>query len=128
MICKGVTKGELEAIAEEVGVKLQEVQEGGIRVPFVRFTLRPIEGRYQRVDQLNSPGPARRVNAVCYHGHRAFLDLLFERFPAARVETAVARYDGASSYAELRDAADVWEGSARTGRVRTSTQCRCEVG
>ena len=124
MVCKGVSLSELEAIAAQVGVRLNQAREGGVRVPFVRFTLRPIGEGYQRVDLLHYE-KARRVNAVCYHGHCAFFDLLFDRFPAATVESARAKFAGFESYAEQRDSIDGWEGSEFSGKVRFSTQCRC---
>ena len=126
MVCKGVSLSELEAIAAEVGVRLNQAREGGMRVPFVRFTLRPIGEGYRRVNFLQSEG--QRVNAVCYHGHCAFFDLLFDRFAAATVESAKAKFAGFESYADQRDAVDEWEGNDHWGRVRYSAQCRCDRG
>ena len=124
MTCQGVTLSELEAIAAEVGVKLHQASEGGKRVPFVRFTLRPIGEAYRKVNFLHSE-EGRRVNAVCYHGHCAFFDLLFERFPAALIVSSSSKYAGFEDYAEKRDAADVLEGNPYHGQVRFSTQCKC---
>lgn len=126
MVCKGVQVSELEAVAAQVGVRLNGLQASESRKwgAVVRFTLRPIEGKFQRYNQLHYER-TRKVNAVCYHGHCAFLDLLFDRFPAARVESASATYEGRDDYAEERGAADVWEGNDHWGRVRYSAQCRC---
>jgi hypothetical protein len=126
MTCKAVAASELEKVAAEVGVKLsvgtaQVSRKWGV---IVRFTLRPLGEKFRRVDQLHHERP-RRVNAVCYHGHCAFFDLLFERFPTAVVESWQVKYAGAEDYADKRDAADVWEGNDYYGRVRYSTQCRC---
>lgn len=125
MTCNGVSLADLEKIAAQVGVKLsnaaEKVTKRGVSC---RFVLRPIGESLRRVSSLYHDTP-RKVNAVCYHGHCQFFDLLFDRFPSAVVVSSVARYDGAGDYADKRDAADVWEGNDYWGRVRTSTQCRC---
>lgn len=127
MTCSGVPLAALQSIAERVGVNLsnaaEKVTKRGVSC---RFVLRPIGESLRRVSDLYHDKP-RRVNAVCYHGHCQFFDLLFQEHPQAVVVSSVATYRGASDYAAKRDAADVWEGNDFWGRVRTSTQCRCST-
>ena len=65
-----------------------------------RFRLAPGASReYQRRGfSRNRDGERRRVNGVCWHGVRDFLRVVFVASPRARVETALATYDGAMQF------------------------------
>lgn len=57
-----------------------------------RLTLRPSATcKYRRVS-AGFGRQGRRVNAVCWHGHREFFRALFALAPEAVVSTALARY------------------------------------
>lgn len=44
--------------------------------------------------------PERKVNAVCWHGHRKFMHKVFNRNMDARIQTAIADYKGYADFAE----------------------------
>lgn len=60
-----------------------------------RFTLRPrsTKGQYARRGHTG-----RRVNAICYHGHYAVMERLFETAPEAILISAMVRYDGVDDF------------------------------
>lgn len=53
-----------------------------------RLSASPFEGK-------NGP---RKVAAVCWHGHYAFMSLLFARYPHARIVTGVTTYNGRKDF------------------------------
>lgn len=54
---------------------------------------------FQRVSMVgNHLGNHRRIAAVCWHGHRDLMRLLFERHPDARLKSALADYRGAEDF------------------------------
>ena len=93
----------LRQCAREVGVKLHETREVGRAV---QFTLRPDgdkdeDGNY-RWQRLSASvlHDERRVFAVCWHGHRAFMREVFAANPDARIKTAWADYRGSEHFEE----------------------------
>lgn len=90
MQIRNVPVEELERIAREVGVEPVSAYLG--------ICLRP-KGEQYRVRKTHSFfGTTRRINAVCWHGHKAFYDKLYTEYPQAKVRTAVARFDGVEDY------------------------------
>lgn len=90
MNVKGATVGALESIAREVGVKVKAVPAG----PSVNFRLSPDGEKYR----LKNRSTGRRMNAVCWHGHRDFLRRLFEANPDAVVGSTLAMYKGGEDF------------------------------
>lgn len=79
------------------------------------FTLRPDKDtrdketgfcQWQRVSSSWSR-QGRKVWAVCYHGHKQFLRVLFEKEPSCRVVSSMATFDGQEDF--LRNAWEVAE-------------------
>jgi len=102
---------EIERIARETQVVLYETRADGLAV---RTSLRPdrataefdrdcgTRGMMVHRWQRRSASPfhtERKVHAVCWHGHYEFMRRLFERFPAARVQTMSADYRGIHDFA-----------------------------
>lgn len=97
----GISWEGLESAARETGVVLYETRETGRAC---QFTIRPTgdrdeDGNYrwQRLSASALHGE-RRVHAVCWHGHRAFMRAIFAREPEARVKTAWADYRGSADF------------------------------
>ena len=104
MRAKNVPADYLRKLAEGLGMR---VNIGTQKGSFVNFTLKP---DISDVYRSYSPNPTeidwsifpdvpgwkwRKSNAICYHGHYHFLELLFEDYPDAVVESS--RY-GAVKY------------------------------
>ena len=95
MLAYNVDEQDLLAAAELAGVGLDGPRKVGHRF---RFTLRLQGERYQRRGYTG-----RRIAAVCWHGHYAFMAALFERVPSARIVSMAARYDGKDEFAAFAD-------------------------
>jgi len=81
---------------------------------------------YQKI--VNRYGKTRRVNAVCWHGHRDFMIRLFDLLPDLVLRTAVATYRGRSGFLDTYLAT----GDRNIGSVvdpqAYSTACNCYRG
>ena len=116
MLVYNVNPQDLQEAAYRAGVVLtgQQQQRDGTPIKSgrgLRFTLqlRP-DKRYQRRGFTG-----RRISAVCWHGHYAFMAALFERVPNARLVSAAARYDGKEAFEAFAD---------RTGDRNVGSQVR----
>ena len=103
MLAYNVDTHDLQAAATEAGVVLtgQQAQRDGTPIKTgrgLRFTLLPQGKRYQRRGFTG-----RRINALCWHGHYAFMAALFERVPSARIVSAMVRYDGKDEFEAFAD-------------------------
>jgi hypothetical protein len=48
---------------------------------------------YRRIGRgLNPRQKTRALNAICFHGHKAFMDLLFQRIPLAKIRSMFTDY------------------------------------
>jgi len=83
-----VTRSELVTAACESGVSLNECDSINKGNTSYRFTIRPINGKWQRVSHRG-----RKVHAVCWHGHLDFMRCLYGINPNAKFRTGMARYD-----------------------------------
>lgn len=93
MIARNVTRDELQQAAAYAGVDVDRSLRANPKGRGFMFTLAPVNGRYQRRGHTG-----RRVHAVCYHGHFAFMDALYRLAPDAVLITAMQRYDGAEDF------------------------------
>jgi len=96
MRAKNVSADYLKGLAERLGL---QVNIGTQRGSFINFTLRLDSDETYRsfspnpVEIIWTMPPAaagwkwRKTNAVCFHGHYHFLELLFEDHPNAVVES-----------------------------------------
>lgn len=91
MVAYGVDMDTLELIAQETGVRLNETEARG---KGIKFTLRPTGDEFRKVNPISG----RRINAICWHGHKAFFDRLFALLPTARVKSQYADYKGLEDY------------------------------
>lgn len=110
----------MKSIADDMGIKIQIEATG--RRPRLRracpgvvgwesdargkphweydVRLRPLTDNY-RVWSVGSHQDARRVNAVCWHGHRAFMYRFLGYYKEATIRTALAEYNGEESFKSL---------------------------
>jgi len=82
---------DLKKIAAELQVQLYNLRRE--RNDSLSFVLRPLDrDRWRR--KSASPVRSRRIWAVCFHGHYAFMRRVFELNPSAEIRTSMARYLG----------------------------------
>lgn len=125
----GVPKEELVSIAEENGLIFTTCQGGEPKQvgKAVQGVLRPgvIDGvkMYQRHIVHNG----RRINAVCAHGHYAFMLTVFNLYPDARIQSSWADYRGERDF----NAKAVLASSRNVGSayrpVEFGDTCDCET-
>ena len=80
MKCYGVTIPQLEAIAYDLDMRIYNARPDGNHV---KFQLRPTS-----TDDLNyrkTGHNGRRINAISWEGHKAYFDVLFDRYPTAKI-------------------------------------------
>lgn len=105
MVIEGITDADLAQLVAAVGLRADRVRRIDTKTaPRVRFHLARGVGhaRYQRTSY-----DGRRINAVCFHGYRAFFDALFAAFPTAKAWGGYYfefRYDGVDDYHARFDA------------------------
>lgn len=78
---------------------------------------------FQRVSMI---GNGRRIAAVCWHGHRDLMRLLFERHPGARLKSALADYRGRedfeAKYLGTRGSTNAWNVGLSYGEACTCSE------
>lgn len=142
MKIKGLTEQQIRACAEEAGAfRLDNVRKIG---NFVFFTLRmrnctPTR-KAEREDDHHPDMRYRKLGsnmerwtgAVCFHGHKEFMDAIFEMNPNAVIVTVVARYAGKEDYDRKWVGAGMRRNVATTGPAYHGTQyremCNCYGG
>jgi hypothetical protein len=138
-----LSESDLYDIAEEIGVCLAD--RGSVnanRNPLTRvgraysFGLRPDKSTrngegdylYQRVSSNIMFSEGRRVFAVCWHGHRDFMQEVFRRDPDARIKTAMADYRGAADFEAKYHETAYWQVGAPIAPVFAAEVCKCGEG
>jgi hypothetical protein len=83
----GVTPDQLQAIASELDMVLFNVRTNPNRnpklVPLTQFQLRPTPTTDEEYRKYGHNG--RRVHAINWGGHKAFMDILFNRYPDTKL-------------------------------------------
>lgn len=126
----GVNETQLKLIADEVGVKLNNLHEDGRAW---NFTLRPtgvkIDGdyKYQRTSASGFHAD-RRVHAVCWHGHRDFMLAIYKREPEARIKTMWADYRGVEDFLEKYPQTAYRNVGSLAYPMRAYEICNCALG
>jgi len=123
MIARGWSGLDLENAADTVGVQLYNVRTKGKGVAFV---LRPLDGSEQWRRRSNT---GRRIWAVCWHGHRAFMRVLFALNGEGVIISTHARYDGRRDFEQSHS----WTGDKNIGShfnpmsFRDACDCHAEL-
>ena len=102
-----LTVRDLENFAEEMGIQIYNVTDEGVRergkykdMRVIRFVLRPLhnsDDTYRLIRDnpyAKSGSGKRRVWAISWQGHWDFMVKVFNHDPFARIESAIATYDG----------------------------------
>lgn len=94
---------DLERIADRLGlaVSMSDVSNSrGVRVCGRLVPNRdiPKPSRKYRKFSENGFSPRREIHAVCWHGFRDFFLAVFDEFPNARIDTAMADYRGREDF------------------------------
>jgi len=93
---RGLVYDVLKGIADTLNI---DMISGSATGRYVGVCLRPASGS----DKLRSRKNGRRINAVCYHGHLAFMQGIFEQYPLSIVKSTVTKYDGAADFQRAYD-------------------------
>lgn len=98
----------LEDIAENMGIRadiqyegrktLRKAYEPNKPHQIYKVRLFPITDTYRSWSVPRSDRATRRINAVCWHGHREFMHRYLAEFQNATIRTALADYQGAIGF------------------------------
>lgn len=91
----GLSLAQVQEAAEASKVVLNEVSLQGSKKPYVNCTIRPSDGcPFRKVNAING----RKINAIDFYGHAAFITSLFKINPSAKVVSGVATFDGVNDF------------------------------
>jgi hypothetical protein len=95
MKVKGISLEQLEECARQAGgMRLENVRTSG---RYVFFVLRPTQDGERQKWQKRGHND-RRVNAICFHGHKRFMSNVFVLNPNAVIRTAENNYLGIDDF------------------------------
>lgn len=92
MLTVGFTREQIQTAAKQAGVTLVDFRAAGKSrqgEPKYKFRLGLIGEQWRRLGHSG-----RRVSAVCWHGHKSFMQALFAQNAEGRIETSMAKYRG----------------------------------
>lgn len=122
MIVYGVPLDNLRAFADAAGIVLYNVRGKGKGYAFV---LRPAKGSDAFRATSEFGGRSRKKWAVCYHGHYAFMRMMFEAFPDAKLRSAMAKFDGLADFNACAGMVGLKNVGSRVYPVRFEDSCKC---
>lgn len=142
MIARGVEVERLERIAAGLGFRLEHLRPVGRGWGFVLRVARPLAQ-----DKADTGDPAFRLKgrrkvpsyraqsryhgdrwtngSVCWHGHAEFMRRLFDAFPAARLDSKVARYEGRVGFLASYEGTGSRNVGSMMSPVALGDSCRC---
>lgn len=91
----GLTLEQLQLAAKRAEVRLNNPTQCGSRRTYINTTIRPVGDRWRKVSVFSG----RRVYAVDFCGHAAFINEVFKLNPQAKVVSGTATFDGLLDYA-----------------------------
>lgn len=105
MRVKGISAPALRMIADDTGVRVDIGNKNGHYQNFVLRLDRSQKNpdgsqKYGRInpDRRTVTGQPWSIGKVCYHGHFAFMRLMFEFEPDAILVSGLARYEGRTDF------------------------------
>ena len=122
MEIKGVPLWEVNRIAAECGFKTNARFNRRGKVVFRIF---PTSDR-QRKLSTGWGSRGRRVNAVCWHGHRDFMYKLFDKFPHATLKTMLATYRGLDDFTKKFEDTGWTNDGPMIAPVFRREACKCQ--
>lgn len=130
---------DLTDICDDLKIELYDVNDDGERVRgkfrgfrLLRFRIVPQTGSdiFRKMNQqpFSNSGKRRRVHAVCWHGHYAFMRTVLELDPTAVFVTGIDRWEGLRDFMER-----AWASADRNiGSIMYPDAyrdaCNCEAG
>lgn len=131
MLAWGVTEDEIRATAESVGLRIygtgftQVGRALRFRIAIDSTAPRDDDGflPYQRCSMSHFMN-RRRIPAVCWHGHRDFMRVLFDDNPEVRLKTCLADYRGRDDF-ERKYRATFGKGNG--WNMARGQACNCKV-
>ena len=93
MEVRGLTLDQITSAATDTGVELYNVRQKRRDGTSHAFVIRPLGELFRKF----SP-PGRRVWAVCYHGHAAFMQRVFDINPEATLISMMERFNGRADF------------------------------
>lgn len=90
-----------------------------------RLKLRTRDSRGLRSKVKRSMGRERHIPALCWHGFRDVLQAVFERYPNARIDTAMAKYIGLEGFMEKYPATGLRNVGSQMFPVQAREECDC---
>lgn len=138
----GVSDVALAGIAFELGFKLKDPRVGGVKVAYVDFTLRMAtpspqtkhervveEGRRSfRSKSLHMGRERWAGGAVCWHGHKRFLEKALEINPDLRFKSRLWRFNGIKEFEQNVDATGMVNVGSQAYPVQARECCDCYGG
>ncbi len=122
MEVRGLNLGQLESAATDTGAELYNVRQKRQDGMGHAFVIRPLGELFRKY----TPHTGRKVWAVCYHGHAAFMQRVFDINPDATIISAMERFDGVQDFREKAcDVGDQNVGSSYQPAY-FSTACKCD--
>lgn len=131
MLVSRVTQQEIEHAARVAGVGLLNLHAVNGRKFAFRFRLVPIASKWQRYSgsyMRKRDGSRRRVHAVCWHGHRAFMRALYAQALTARIVTAFATYTDAEQFERTHGATYGERAGSLAAPIAFGDLCPCSEG
>ncbi len=129
MQVRGLDQQQLEQAATDAGVQIVNFRKQGRGFAFTLGLQGQLWQRRAARTMRGHKGP-RRMAHVCFHGHAAYMQRVFDVNPDAIVITKLMRYDGLADFqqwaCETGQQQVGWVGSGAEGRpLQLSEACDC---
>lgn len=124
-----LTRADIERIADANGISLYNVRDDldAPRRPRVAFVLRPLTDTFRATREADTKSGRRRIWAVCWHGHYAFMRDVFEADPAAEIRSSMARYRGRDEFFALAELSGDRNVGSMAAPARYGSACLCDA-
>lgn len=123
MKIKGITAPQLSTIVSQSDSNIIFNRHPGCEGKFLHFTLRVTDSKGPFAKQSAT---GRRSTSLCWHGHRDVMEAIFDLNPDALLVTAMARYEGRSSFNELFADTGMNNAGSQANPVAYQDCCECE--
>lgn len=103
MQVRGLTESDIRAAALDAGVRLVNFRPQGRGFAFTLGLQGELWRRLSHehpnwTNRNGTPYKPRKIAAVCFHGHAAFMQRVFDANPDAVIISAMARFDGVAAF------------------------------
>jgi hypothetical protein len=134
MKIKGVSEQAINNAAQSLGFRLDNVRQKGNYTLFVLRMATRTPSPKERREFPNHPflryrkhGHCREYTfAVCFHGHKEFMDKIFEINPCAVIRTCKAVYLGQTDFANKYDNVGHSNAGSMMNPIQYMDMCDCD--